>query len=57
MNLWNSREIGPYTEEKISGLEPRQSYVVRIQSHSIDGRYGNLSETVVSEYNGYGNTV
>lgn len=48
IDKWLSVEIGPYTVAELSGLEPHTSYAVRVRAKGIDGRYGNFSETMVS---------
>ena len=48
MYIWRNAEIGPYTVYTISELEPHSMYAVRVKAKSVDGRYGNLSEVVIS---------
>jgi len=49
MDKWLSVEIhGPYTVTEISGLEPHTVYCVRVRAKSLDGRYGEFSETIVA---------
>lgn len=50
MDLWHNKEIGPYTVTEISGLETHTVYAVRVQSRSVDGRYGNLSEVALTGF-------
>ena len=49
MEQWQSLEIGPYTVTDISGLEPHTVYAVCVRAKSIDGRYGNFSEIVITD--------
>ncbi|XP_070195997.1 tyrosine-protein phosphatase Lar-like isoform X3 [Littorina saxatilis] len=49
MYVWQQMETGPYTVADITGLEPHTVYAVRVQAKSVDGRYGNLSETVTTD--------
>ena len=49
MYVWQQMESGPYTVADITGLEPHTVYAVRVQAKSVDGRYGNLSETVTTD--------
>ncbi|KAK6188600.1 hypothetical protein SNE40_004745 [Patella caerulea] len=49
MSVWQSLETGPYTVAEIPGLVPYTVYAVRVQAKSVDGRYGNLSASVISE--------
>ncbi|KAL5017103.1 hypothetical protein ScPMuIL_006692 [Solemya velum] len=51
MSLWQNVEIGPYTVAEITGLEPHNSYAVCVQAKSVDGRYGNLSTIVTTDFN------
>ncbi|CAL1538075.1 unnamed protein product [Lymnaea stagnalis] len=46
MHSWQQLEIGPYTVADITNLDPQTVYAVRIQAKSVDGRFGNMSETV-----------
>ena len=48
MDKWQSIEIGPYTVTEISGLETHTVYAVRVRAKSVDGRYGNFSDAVVT---------
>ena len=41
-------EIGPYTVMEIGGLEPHNSYAVRVQAKLRDGGYGNYSDIVIT---------
>lgn len=43
---WSSLEIGPYNSAEINGLEPSAVYAVRVRAKGVDGRFGNLSDTV-----------
>ncbi|XP_033737521.1 receptor-type tyrosine-protein phosphatase S-like isoform X12 [Pecten maximus] len=47
MELWQKKDIGPYTVTELTELDTVSVYAVRIQARSVDGRYGNLSEAVV----------
>ncbi|XP_025110636.1 receptor-type tyrosine-protein phosphatase F-like isoform X2 [Pomacea canaliculata] len=49
MYVWQQMETGPYTVADIGGLEPHTVYAVRVQAKSVDGRFGNLSETVTTD--------
>ena len=45
--MWHYIDIGPYTVAEITGLE-KQSYAIRVQAKSLDGRYGNASASVMA---------
>ena len=47
LEMWHYIDIGPYTVAEITGLE-KQSYAIRVQSKSLDGRYGNASASVMA---------
>lgn len=49
MYVWQQMETGPYTVADITGLEPFTVYAVRVQAKSVDGRYGNMSETITTD--------
>ncbi|XP_076439826.1 receptor-type tyrosine-protein phosphatase delta-like isoform X2 [Babylonia areolata] len=49
MYVWQQMDTGPYTVADIVDLEPHTVYAVRVQAKSVDGRYGNLSETVTTD--------
>jgi Fibronectin type III domain len=48
LDRWSSVEIGPYTTHDLQGLDPHTVYAVQVRAKWADGRYGNLSEVVVS---------
>ncbi|KAH9492263.1 hypothetical protein Btru_026124 [Bulinus truncatus] len=49
MYQWQQMEIGPYSTTTITGLSPYTVYAVRVQSKSVDGRFGNLTDTVTTD--------
>ncbi|KAL8616015.1 hypothetical protein ACOMHN_014977 [Nucella lapillus] len=49
MNAWQHVDTGPYTVTDLTELEHHTVYAVRVQARSVDGRYGNLSETVTTD--------
>ncbi|XP_076462562.1 LOW QUALITY PROTEIN: tyrosine-protein phosphatase Lar-like [Babylonia areolata] len=49
MDAWQYLDTGPYTVLDLTGLDPHTVYAVRVQARSVDGRYGNLSETVTTD--------
>ncbi|BFZ00058.1 hypothetical protein BsWGS_03097 [Bradybaena similaris] len=49
MYVWQQMETGPYTVADITGLEALTVYAVRVQAKSVDGRYGNMSETITTD--------
>ena len=50
MHVWQQTEIGPYTVADVT-VEPDTTYAVRVQAKSVDGRYGNFSDTVTTKIN------
>ena len=48
MEKWQSVQIGPYTVMEINGLEPHTAYAVRVCGMAANGRYGNLSEAIIT---------
>ena len=50
MEIWAKLDIGPYTVAEITGLEPKTSYAVRVQARSVDGRLGNYSNVIVTDF-------
>lgn len=48
LERWSSVEIGPYTTHDLQGLDTHTVYAVQVRAKSTEGRYGNLSEVVVS---------
>jgi hypothetical protein len=49
MYIWQQMETGPYTVADVINLEPHTMYAVRVQAKSVDGRYGNISETATTD--------
>jgi len=54
LDRWASVELGPYTSIELTGLDPHTVYAVQVRARSTDGRYGNMSEVVVSNKLEYG---
>ncbi|XP_056019779.1 receptor-type tyrosine-protein phosphatase F-like isoform X15 [Ostrea edulis] len=50
MEEWSKIDIGPYTIADIDIPEDKSTYVVRVQAKSVDGRFGNMSESVVEAF-------
>ena len=48
LDRWMSMELGPHTTAEISGLDHHSAVAVQVRARSSDGRYGNLSEVIVS---------
>lgn len=46
---WKQMEIGPYTVVDLTQLESHSSYAIRVRAKSVEGRYGNISNTIVSD--------
>lgn len=48
IETWQRMEIGPFFEAVIDTLEPHSMYALKVSAKSVDGRYGNLSETITT---------
>ncbi|GFN98457.1 tyrosine-protein phosphatase lar [Plakobranchus ocellatus] len=46
MYVWQQIETGPYTVAEITKLDRYTVYAIKVSAKSVDGRYGNMSETV-----------
>ena len=51
MSQWAHIDIGPYTVTDITDLDVKLMYAVKVQARSVDGRYGELSETKLTTSN------
>ncbi|XP_062594902.1 receptor-type tyrosine-protein phosphatase F-like isoform X2 [Saccostrea cucullata] len=50
MEDWSKIDIGPYTIADIDIPEDKATYVIRVQAKSVDGRFGNMTESVVDSF-------
>ena len=48
MSQWEHVDIDPCTEVEISNLDNKLMYAFKLQAKSMDGCYGELSETKVT---------
>ena len=54
LDKWSIIDIGPGTSAEVHGLDPSTTYSVRIRARGSDGRFGILSDQVVSNRLDYG---
>lgn len=54
IDKWSFIDIGPGTSAEVHGLDPSTTYSVRIRARGSDGRFGILSDQVVSNRLDYG---
>ncbi|KAK3755490.1 hypothetical protein RRG08_063566, partial [Elysia crispata] len=46
---WKQTDVGPYTVANLVDLQKNSAYAIRVRAKSVDGRYGEMSSTTISD--------